>query len=166
MKIRTHHTVVTIFHKKNGNGGLFLFGLKKGKLCRGKWVPPGGHIEAGEDMYDAAIREGKEETGLTMARSSLEHVGLFIIRFSNGTMVKIDMLETRRWKGRLKPDLREFKEMRFFKRKHIPWRKMPAGDAPAIMGIINGFFVTYKVWCGKDRQDVRQVRIKMVPRNP
>jgi nucleoside triphosphatase len=30
----------------------------------GKWVVPGGHIEVGEKMADAVIREAKEETGL------------------------------------------------------------------------------------------------------
>lgn len=30
----------------------------------GKWVVPGGHIEVGEKMVDAVLREAKEETGL------------------------------------------------------------------------------------------------------
>src|SRR3989344_131555 len=28
------------------------------------WLPPGGHIELGEDPNEAAIREAKEESGL------------------------------------------------------------------------------------------------------
>jgi nucleoside triphosphatase len=32
----------------------------------GKWVVPGGHIEVGEKMADAVIREAKEETGLNV----------------------------------------------------------------------------------------------------
>src|SRR3989344_517412 len=31
----------------------------------GKWLQPGGHIEAGEDIFGAALREVKEETGLS-----------------------------------------------------------------------------------------------------
>ena len=38
----------------------------------GKWVVPGGHIEVGERMADAVIREAKEETGL-----DIELTGLF-----------------------------------------------------------------------------------------
>jgi 8-oxo-dGTP pyrophosphatase MutT (NUDIX family) len=29
-----------------------------------KWMPPGGHIEAGENPYQAVIREALEETGI------------------------------------------------------------------------------------------------------
>lgn len=30
-----------------------------------KWLQPGGHMEEAEDIYDSALREGLEETGLT-----------------------------------------------------------------------------------------------------
>jgi 8-oxo-dGTP pyrophosphatase MutT (NUDIX family) len=33
----------------------------------GKWLPPGGHIEKNELPHEAAIRETKEESGLTVA---------------------------------------------------------------------------------------------------
>jgi nucleoside triphosphatase len=45
----------------NTNGELLLL---KSHKWPGKYVVPGGHVELGERIEDAAIREAKEETGL------------------------------------------------------------------------------------------------------
>jgi len=45
----------------NPQGKLFLM---KSHKWKGKYVMPGGHIELGEKMEEALIREIKEETGL------------------------------------------------------------------------------------------------------
>jgi nucleoside triphosphatase len=50
--------------------GVFIFNPKgdllllKSHKWAGKYVVPGGHVELGESIEDAAIREAREETGL------------------------------------------------------------------------------------------------------
>ena len=40
--------------------------LVKSPKWRNKWTMPGGHIEPGEKIKDALLREAREETGLTL----------------------------------------------------------------------------------------------------
>jgi 8-oxo-dGTP pyrophosphatase MutT (NUDIX family) len=49
--------------------------LKPGKPARGHlWLTPGGGVEPGEDLAEAAVRELAEEAGLTASAADLRHV--------------------------------------------------------------------------------------------
>ena len=48
-----------------------LLGFKKTGFGAGRWVGLGGHIEAGEEPAEAAVREIAEESSLTVAVSAL-----------------------------------------------------------------------------------------------
>lgn len=48
------------------------------KLFPGFWIGPGGHVDEGEDVLSAAIREIQEETGVTLLP---EHISLKVIAF-------------------------------------------------------------------------------------
>ena len=52
------------------DGKLLMIQEAKEK-CRGKWWLPAGHLDEGETIKDAAIREAKEETGYDIQLTDL-----------------------------------------------------------------------------------------------
>lgn len=63
MKIRPHVGVGVLIC--NDRDEVLLL-LRKNAHGEGQWALPGGHIEFGETIFEAASRETKEEIGLTL----------------------------------------------------------------------------------------------------
>lgn len=71
-----HYTVVprTLCFILKGDDVLLLRGAPTKRLWANRLNGVGGHVEAGETVYDAAVREIVEETGLTVSNVQLHGV--------------------------------------------------------------------------------------------
>ena len=66
--------------------GKLLIGLRGKDPSRVVWSLPGGHIEAGEKAGDAALREIREETGVTAELLGLVDINDVILRRADGSL--------------------------------------------------------------------------------
>jgi isopentenyldiphosphate isomerase len=83
-----HHTVHVWLYTKSGEILLAQRSAKK-VICPLLWdVSVAGHIDAGESMIEAAIREAHEEIGLVIHEKDLENIGVFecFQSYDNGIM--------------------------------------------------------------------------------
>ena len=87
-------TVLCLVHKDN----MYLLQDRIKSDWKG-YTLPGGHIEAGESIVDAVIREMKEETGLTISAPKLCGVKQFPI---DGGRYIVFLFETSCFEGELK----------------------------------------------------------------
>jgi len=72
-----HNTAHIWFYTKRGEILLSQRSSKK-TICPLMWdVSVAGHIDAGETVIEAAVRETKEEIGLTIIKSGLQKIGVF-----------------------------------------------------------------------------------------
>jgi ADP-ribose pyrophosphatase YjhB (NUDIX family) len=96
------------------DGGIVL--LKRGvEPALGKWVFPGGYVDRGESVQDAAIRETKEESQLDVKLSALLNV------YSYARSPNVIVVYTADVIGGELAAADESVEARIFSPKEMPW---------------------------------------------
>ncbi len=73
-----------------------------GKTYSGYWEFPGGKIEVGESVFDAIIRELKEEIGVDVVASDCSYL-TYIEQEYPETKVELDVLLITKWSNCIKP---------------------------------------------------------------
>lgn len=84
----------------------------------GLWLPPGGHVEEGEDPRQAVVREAREELGIE-AGCGDDRPFFLTVTPTTGANSHLDVslwfvLQVARYATRLTPDPREFNGVRWF----------------------------------------------------
>ena len=108
----------------------------------GEWGIPGGAIEIPETYEEAAIREVKEEVGITAY--ALKLFGIYsgpdrIIHYPNGDVVySVSVIfRTKHYDGAISDEDSEVLEHRFFSRDEVPENLFPPDKDP-IIDWVNG----------------------------
>ncbi len=99
----------------------------------GLYSVPAGHMDGGEEVREAAIREAREEVGVTIARADLHPIGV-MHRHSNNERVSF-FFAAERWTG-------EVRNCEPHKCDEIGWRRfdaLPANTVPYVRRALGNY---------------------------
>ena len=100
------------------HGGVLLLRRAQHDVAHGRWILPGGHVDQGEVVPQAALREVAEETGLTVEMGRL----LGIYSYAGNPVVLVVYL-IHPVKGELVASP-EALELTTFSQERIPWDEL------------------------------------------
>lgn len=106
------------------DGNRVLLGMKQVRLGAGKWNGFGGKVEPGESIEAAAMRETKEESGISV--SDIEKCGVLQFKSPNRPDIEMHIFSASEFTG----EPTESDEMRpqWFEKDTIPFRDMWSDD--------------------------------------
>lgn len=122
--------------REDSDGGKeILLGMKKRGFGAGKWNGFGGKVEGLESMEACAIREMKEESGLSI--ENIERVGYLCFKMlETSKIMRVHVFQSWTFSG----DLLESDEMRpqWFRESQIPFSSMWPDDAHWLPRLLQG----------------------------
>ncbi len=105
------------------DGDKILLVKRKYEPFKGKWALPGGRVECGERVEDAALRELKEETGIDAELVTLLSVYSDPDRDPRGHYVTVAFIAFPKGEKTPKPST-DAEDARWFKLIEIPWNDL------------------------------------------
>ncbi|XP_043585654.1 7,8-dihydro-8-oxoguanine triphosphatase-like [Bombus pyrosoma] len=125
-----------------------LLGFKKRGFGKDKWNGFGGKVEPGESIFQGALRELKEECGLSAQK--LKKVGILEFEFEGDeVLLEVHVFETYEYCG----EVIESEEMRpkWYNLKDIPFKQMWPDDEYWFPYMLQGeLFRGYFLYRGQD----------------
>ncbi len=106
---------------KNSEGKILLGKRKGTNLWNGYYGLPAGHIDKGEDMYEAFIREAKEELDIEIKKENI--IDTFMVNRRNKTLLPyFDIyFEIKDYDGKIKiNEPNKCSELKWFKINDLP----------------------------------------------
>jgi 8-oxo-dGTP diphosphatase len=137
-------------------GGRVLLIRKKRGLGRGKVTAPGGKIDGSESAAECAIREAREEVGLTPDR--VQARGRLSFQFLGGYSIDVHLFVAHRWSG----ELCETEEASPFwaPLDRIPYGEMWEDDRIWLDDVLSGRVVTGRLLFDGDRLVDHEILVK------
>ena len=137
-----------------------LLGMKKVRFGRGKYNGFGGKADEGESMRAAAVRELREESGLTAREEDLEFVGRLWFYFPakpewdhSG-----DIYFLRSWEGQ--PVESEEMQPAWFDAVKIPYEEMWEDDICWLPQVLAGEKIFADVIFAEDNEGMAEFRLR------
>lgn len=147
-----------VFFQKDNK---ILLTEKQKKIGAGCLNGFGGKVEAGETVLETAIREPKEEIGLTPVSLTKRSEIMFCnSSFGKGSDMCVHVFIATEWEG----DIHETLEMRnpqWYSLEKIPYEKLMSSDGFWLSRIFAGSKIKGKIYFN-DRQQVATVRSEIV----
>ncbi len=130
-----------------------LLGMKKLGFGAGKWNGYGGKVAEEETPRTAAVRELKEESGLSAPEETLEQVGLVRFYFDGSQLFECHVFLVKEWQG----EPRESDEMKphWFSISELPFAEMWVADGKWVPLILAGKKLEAEVNFNTDGSEVK-----------